>query len=213
MNTRLEQLLKKQEEIKAQIQKIRAAEANEKRKEDTRRKILLGALMMEMMERGELDRDVVRQRLDGFLVRSGDRSLFGLAVDGKSDGEVKDDLAATGDEGLSGSDGGGDEQPSSLSELEDLQAFEVVLLEVPVDKKIAILKVVRVLTNLELGSAKNLVESAPRVIIKVNGQEKASEFKRQLESAGAKVSVREAKAWATNCQKPGKPRPLRLAIR
>jgi len=33
MNTRLEQLLKKQEEIKAQIQKIRAAEANEKRKE------------------------------------------------------------------------------------------------------------------------------------------------------------------------------------
>jgi large subunit ribosomal protein L7/L12 len=70
----------------------------------------------------------------------------------------------------------------------------VVLLEVPVDKKIAILKVVRVLTNLELGSAKNLVESAPRVVIKVNGQEKASEFKRQLESAGAKVSVRKAKA-------------------
>jgi large subunit ribosomal protein L7/L12 len=178
MNTRLEQLLKKKEELNAQIQKIRAAEANEKRKEDTRRKILLGALMMEMMERGELDRDVVRQRLDGFLVRSGDRRLFGLAVD----------------EGLSGSDGDGGQGLSSLSESEDLRVFEVVLLEVPVDKKIAILKVVRVLTNLDLGSAKNLVESAPRVVIKVNGQEKASEFKRQLESAGAKVSVREAKA-------------------
>jgi large subunit ribosomal protein L7/L12 len=61
---------------------------------------------------------------------------------------------------------------------------------VPVDKKIAILKVVRVLTNLGGLEAKNLVESAPRGIIKVNGQEKASEFKRQLESAGAKVSVR-----------------------
>ena len=174
MNTRLEQLLKKKEELNAQIQKIRAAEANEKRKEDTRRKILLGALMIEMMERGELDRDVVMKRLDGFLVRSGDRRLFGLAVD----------------EGLSGSDGGGDEQPSSLSESSDLRVFEVVLLEVPVDKKIAILKVVRVLTNLGGLEAKNLVESAPREIIKVNGQEKASEFKRQLEEAGAKVSVR-----------------------
>jgi large subunit ribosomal protein L7/L12 len=194
MNTRLEQLLKKKEELNAQIQKIRAAEANEKRKEDTRRKILLGALMMEMMERGELDRDVVRQRLDGFLSRSGDRSLFGLAVDGKSDGEVKDDLAATGDEGLSGSDGGGDEQPSSLSELEDLRAFEVVLLEVPSDQKIAVLKVVRILTNLGLKEAKDLVESAPRVVVNVNGQEKALEFKRQLEEAGAKVSVRKAKA-------------------
>ena len=182
MNTRLEQLLKKKEELNAQIQKIRAAEANEKRKEDTRRKILLGALMMEMMERGELDRDVVMKRLDGFLVRSGDRRLFGLVVDGSTDGE--------GDEGLSGSDGGGDEQPSSLSELEDLRAFEVVLLEVPSDQKIAVLKVVRILTNLGLKEAKDLVESAPRVVIKVNGQEKASEFKRQLESAGAKVSVR-----------------------
>ena len=178
MNTRLEQLLKKKEELNAQIQKIRAAEANEKRKEDTRRKILLGALMMEMMERGELDRDVVMKRLDGFLVRSGDRRLFGLAAD----------------EGLSGSDGGGDEQPSSLSELEDLRAFEVVLLEVPVDKKIAILKVVRVLSNLGGLEAKNLVESAPRVVVNVNGQEKALEFKRQLEEAGAKVSVRKAKA-------------------
>jgi len=190
MNTRLEQLLKKKEELNAQIQKIRAAEANEKRKEDTRRKILLGALMMEMMERGELDRDVVRQRLDGFLSRSGDRSLFGLAVDGKSDGEVKDDLAVTGDEGLSGSDGDGGQGLSSLSESEELQAFEVVLLEVPVDNIIAVIKVVRVRTNLGLKETKDLVESAPRVVIKVNGQEKASEFKRQLEEAGAKVSVR-----------------------
>ena len=37
--------------------------------------------MMEMMERGELDRDVVMKRLDGFLSRSGDRSLFGLVVE------------------------------------------------------------------------------------------------------------------------------------
>ena len=63
-------------------------------------------------------------------------------------------------------------------------------MEVPVDNIIAVIKVVRVRTNLGLKEAKDLVESAPRVVIKVNGQEKASEFKRQLEEAGAKVSVR-----------------------
>lgn len=176
MNKRLEQLLKKKEELNAQIQKIRAAAANQKRKEDTRRKILLGALVMEMMERGDLDRDLIMKRLDGFLVRSGDRRLFGLAVD----------------EGLSGSDGDGGQGLSSLSESSDLQAFEVVLLEVPVDKKIAVLKVVREINNLGLKEAKDLVESAPRGIIKVNGQEKASGLKKQLEELGAKVSVREA---------------------
>ena len=138
--------------------------------------------MMEMMERGELDRDVVMKQLDGFLVRSGDRRLFGLAVDGSTDGE--------GDEGLSGSDGDGGQGLSSLSESEELQAFEVVLLEVPVDNIIAVIKVVRVLTNLGLKEAKNLVESVPRGIIKVNGHEKASGLLKQLEQAGAKVSVR-----------------------
>ena len=78
MSKRLEQLLKKKEELNAQIQKIKAKEAAQKRKEDTRRKILLGALMMEMMDRGELDKDKIRYRLDGFLTREIDRKLFDL---------------------------------------------------------------------------------------------------------------------------------------
>jgi large subunit ribosomal protein L7/L12 len=53
VNKRLEQLLKKREILNAQIQKVKSKEASLKRKSDTRRKILLGALMMEMMERGE----------------------------------------------------------------------------------------------------------------------------------------------------------------
>lgn len=78
MTKRLDELLKKREQLKAQIQQVRAKEAAQKRKEDTRKKILLGALMMEMMERGELDKGKMRKRLDGFLTREGDRRLFDL---------------------------------------------------------------------------------------------------------------------------------------
>ena len=80
MSKRLEQLLKKREELSAQIQKIRAREATQKRKEDTRRKILLGALVMEMIEKGELAQGKIWKRLDGFLTREIDRKLFDLPV-------------------------------------------------------------------------------------------------------------------------------------
>ena len=80
MTKRLEQLLKKREKLSAQIQKIRAREATQKRKEDTRRKILLGALVMEMMDKGELNRDKIWKRLDSFLTRELDRKLFALPL-------------------------------------------------------------------------------------------------------------------------------------
>ena len=90
MSKRLEQLLKKREELSAQIQKLRAREATQKRKEDTRRKILLGALVMEMIEKGELERDKIWKRLDGFLTREIDRNLFELPVlEKRKAGEVK----------------------------------------------------------------------------------------------------------------------------
>jgi large subunit ribosomal protein L7/L12 len=76
MNKRLENLLKKREQLNAQIQKIKSKEAVQKRKEDTRRKILLGALLMEMMEKGELDKNKIKKRLDSFLTRDIDRKLF-----------------------------------------------------------------------------------------------------------------------------------------
>jgi large subunit ribosomal protein L7/L12 len=78
VNKRLEQLLKKREQLNAQIQKVKTKEASIKRKSDTRRKILLGALVMEMMDSGELDKNKIMKRLDGFLTRDIDRSLFDL---------------------------------------------------------------------------------------------------------------------------------------
>ncbi len=68
--------------------------------------------------------------------------------------------------------------------------FDVVLEEVPVDKKIAILKVVRTLTNLDLKAAKDFVESAPKVVKEAIALDDANDIKQQLEAAGAKVSLK-----------------------
>ncbi len=90
MSKKLEQLLKKRSQLNAQIQQLRTRDAAQKRKEDTRRKILLGALVMEMMSKGELDRDKLMKRLDGFLTREIDRKLFELPVlEERKAGEVK----------------------------------------------------------------------------------------------------------------------------
>ncbi|MBE9127513.1 MULTISPECIES: 50S ribosomal protein L7/L12 [unclassified Coleofasciculus] len=67
--------------------------------------------------------------------------------------------------------------------------FNVILEEVPTDKKIAILKVVRTLTGLGLKEAKDFVESAPRTVQEAIAPEAAEEIKQQLELAGAKVSL------------------------
>lgn len=67
--------------------------------------------------------------------------------------------------------------------------FDVVLEEVPADKKIAILKVVRTLTGLALKEAKDFVESAPKVVREAIALEAAEDIKQQLEAVGAKVSI------------------------
>ena len=76
MSKRLDDLLKKREQLNAQIQKEKNKQSQQKRKEDTRRKILLGALMMDMMKKGELDEKKILKRLDGFLTKEMDRKLF-----------------------------------------------------------------------------------------------------------------------------------------
>jgi large subunit ribosomal protein L7/L12 len=57
--------------------------------------------------------------------------------------------------------------PAAAEEVEEKTEFDLMLDEVPKDKKIAILKVVRGLTGLGLKEAKELVESAPKQFKKV----------------------------------------------
>ena len=79
--------------------------------------------------------------------------------------------------------------PGAAEEVEEKTEFTVMLDEVPADKKIAILKIVRGLTGLGLKEAKELVESAPKAIQENVAKDAAEDAKKQLEEAGAKVSL------------------------
>ena len=79
--------------------------------------------------------------------------------------------------------------PTAAEDIEEKTEFNVMLDEVPADKKIAILKVVRGLTGLGLKEAKELVESAPKQIQESVAKDTAEEAKKQLEDAGAKSSL------------------------
>jgi len=54
--------------------------------------------------------------------------------------------------------------PTAAEEVEEKSEYNLMLDEVPADKKIAVLKVVRSLTGLGLKEAKELVESAPKQV-------------------------------------------------
>ena len=79
--------------------------------------------------------------------------------------------------------------PTITEEIEEKTEFNVMLDEVPADKKIAILKVVRSLTGLGLKEAKELVESAPKAVQEGIGKDAAEDAKTQIEAAGGKVSL------------------------
>ena len=73
---------------------------------------------------------------------------------------------------------------------EEKTEFDVSLEDVPKDKKIAILKVVRTITGLGLKEAKEMVESTPKALKEGVAKEDAEETKAKLEEAGAKVTVK-----------------------
>ena len=74
--------------------------------------------------------------------------------------------------------------------VEEKTEFDVVLEEVPADKKIAILKVVRGLTGLGLKEAKEMVEAAPKAVKEAVTKDDAEDAKKQIEEAGGKVSIK-----------------------
>lgn len=76
------------------------------------------------------------------------------------------------------------------NEAEADTAFDVVLEEVPLDKKIAILKEVRAITGLGLREAKDFVESVPKTVRFAIAHDEAANMKQKLEATGAKVSLK-----------------------
>jgi large subunit ribosomal protein L7/L12 len=79
--------------------------------------------------------------------------------------------------------------PIVAEEVEEKSEFNLMLDEVPADKKIAVLKVVRSLTGLGLKEAKELVESAPKQIQEGLAKEAGEDAKKQIEDAGGKASL------------------------
>lgn len=72
----------------------------------------------------------------------------------------------------------------------DATDFQIILQEVPADKKIGAIKVVRELTGLGLKEAKEIVEAAPKVVKETAPKAEAEDAKKKLEAAGAKVTLK-----------------------
>ena len=77
-----------------------------------------------------------------------------------------------------------------VEEEEAKTEFDLMLDEVPADKKIAVLKVVRSLTGLGLKEAKELVESAPKMVQEGIAKDAAEEAQKQITDAGGKASLK-----------------------
>ena len=80
--------------------------------------------------------------------------------------------------------------PAAAEEVEEKTEFDLMLDEVPADKKIAVLKVVRGITGLGLKDAKALVESAPTVVQEAVAKDAGEEAQKQIEEAGGKASLK-----------------------
>ena len=74
----LELLKKKRDQLDARINDIKAREAMQERKDDTRRKILVGSYILDKHNKAGTIENIVRE-LDKFLAKPHDRALFGLA--------------------------------------------------------------------------------------------------------------------------------------
>lgn len=65
-----------------------------------------------------------------------------------------------------------------------------VVLAMAGDKKINVIKEVRVITGLGLKEAKDLVEGAPKTLKEGVNKQEAEEIKKKLEAEGAKVEIK-----------------------
>jgi large subunit ribosomal protein L7/L12 len=83
--------------------------------------------------------------------------------------------------GAAGSDAPAKEEEKTL--------FDVLLEEIPADKKVGIYKVVRSITNIPVNEVKTFVASLPKALKESVSKEEAETIKQQLLDAGAKAKI------------------------
>jgi large subunit ribosomal protein L7/L12 len=74
--------------------------------------------------------------------------------------------------------------------VEEKTAFDVILADVPADKKIAILKVVRTVTGLGLKESKDIVDNVPKLLKEGVTKEESETIKKEIEASGGKVTIK-----------------------
>lgn len=74
----VEELEKTKAEVLAKLDAAKKRLGEKQRKDDTKRKIIYGSLLLNMMESGEIDKNKINQKLDEFLTRDIDRKFMGL---------------------------------------------------------------------------------------------------------------------------------------
>jgi large subunit ribosomal protein L7/L12 len=80
--------------------------------------------------------------------------------------------------------------PAVAEVVEEKTSFDVILTEVPADKKIAILKIVRNVTGLGLKESKEIVDNVPKSLKEGVTKEESETIKKDIEAAGGKVSIK-----------------------
>ena len=78
---------------------------------------------------------------------------------------------------------------AAAEEVEEKDSFDIEITEAG-GSKIAVIKAVRVITEVGLKDAKDLVDGAPKVIKEGVKKEEAEEIKKTLEEAGATVTLK-----------------------
>jgi hypothetical protein len=113
MVSKTDKIRQQMAQLAEQLKQAKAAEEQQKRKDDTRRKILVGSIVLELVEQGKLlKQDTLNKVLDEYLKRDNDRRLFNLQPLPKPV-EHLDDSGATG----SSQPVGNPERPSPLATL------------------------------------------------------------------------------------------------
>jgi large subunit ribosomal protein L7/L12 len=74
--------------------------------------------------------------------------------------------------------------------VEEKTSFDIILTDVPADKKIAILKIVRNVTGLGLKESKDIVDNVPKLLKEGATKEESENIKKDLEAAGGKVTIK-----------------------
>lgn len=75
---KIERLIKQLAQAEAAKQLAQARDKKKERSRDTRRKILIGAMMLAEMKKSEMTTQAVTKKLEKYLTKDTDRALFGL---------------------------------------------------------------------------------------------------------------------------------------